>query len=69
MQGRGGAGPDGMSVSPFQGRLLNRLPRGGSGLTGDLGGSGQFFFFRGGGRVGRLGRGGPRKPDEVSAGS
>lgn len=68
-----------MSVSPFQGRLLNRLPRGGSGLTGDLGASGQFFFFLGGacgevgtGRAKEAGRGVGwvlmRGPEEATGG-
>lgn len=48
-QWSGGADPDGMSVSPFQGRPLRAQPRGGSGVARGLRGSGQFYF---GGGVG-----------------
>lgn len=58
---RGGADPDGMSVSPFQGRPLCAQPRGGSGLARGLRGSGQFCF---GVEAGRR-----REPDEMPAGS
>lgn len=52
MQGRGGADPDGMSVSLFQGRLLRGLPRGGSGLDRGLRVWAVIFFW-GGGKKGR----------------
>ena len=61
MQGKGGADPDGMSVSLFQGRLLRGLPRGGSGL--DRGLRVWAVILGGGGKKGRAvgaGRGGAR---------
>lgn len=62
MQGKGGADPDGMSVSLFQGRLLRGLPRGGSGL--DRGPRVWAVILGGGVR-----RGGQWEPDEVLPGS